>query len=158
MLTDCVRTCNRLSLAAECCTCNSSDYLNKKLEKIFSSFSFMPYFPRDLKSLSPTNAVKICATNVQTWSTRNHLCNAVPTSLLSSSLHLTLRYCYVGHGQVLSLCVLLILQWFPVGKLAKVKNNSQGLSEFDCCYLVLRYGRFLKANFNVQFRRSTWVL
>ena len=40
---------------------------------------------------------------------------------------------------------------FPSEKLAKVRNNSQLLSEFDCCYLVLRYRRFLKANFNVQF-------
>ena len=32
-----------------------------------------------------------------------------------------------------------------------MRNNSQALSEFDCCYLVLRYRRFLKANFNVQF-------
>ena len=39
---------------------------------------------------------------------------------------------------------------FPSEKLAKVRNNSQLLSEFDCCYLVLRYRRFLKANFNVQ--------
>ena len=36
-------------------------------------------------------------------------------------------------------------------KLAKVRNNSWALSEFDCCFLVLKYRRFLKANFNMQF-------
>ena len=51
---------------------------------------------------------------------------------------------------VFALCLLTLLR-FPVGKLAKGRNNSQALSEFDCCFLVLRYRRFLKANFNVQF-------
>ena len=86
-------------------------------------FSFIPYYPSDLKSLSPPNAVKICAMNVQTWSTRNgRLCNAAPTSppspppLSFPDQCLMLRYCHVRRGSVLSLCVLLILLWFPVGK------------------------------------------
>ena len=39
---------------------------NTSLLRVDSSFSFMPYYPSDLKSLSPTNAVKICTMNVQT--------------------------------------------------------------------------------------------
>ena len=90
---------------------------NKSLLRLDSSFSFMPYYPSDLKSLSPTNAVKICAMNVQTWSTRNHLCDAAPTSPSSfPDQSLTLHYCQVWYGSVLSLCVLLILLRFPVGK------------------------------------------
>ena len=37
---------------------------NKSLLGVDSSFSFMPYYSSDLKSLSPNNAVKICATKV----------------------------------------------------------------------------------------------
>ena len=40
---------------------------------------------------------------------------------------------------------------FPSENLAKVRTNFQALSEFDYCYLVLRYRRFLKVNFNVLF-------
>ena len=39
---------------------------NKSLLREDSSFSFMPYYPSDLKSLSHTNAVKTCAMSVQT--------------------------------------------------------------------------------------------
>ena len=60
MLTDCIRgTCNRLSLAAECCTCNSSHSLNKKLEKYFHRFLSCPIFRATL------NHPQICAMNVQ---------------------------------------------------------------------------------------------
>ena len=38
----------------------------KSLLREDSSFSFMPYYPSDLKSLSHTNAVKTCAMSVQT--------------------------------------------------------------------------------------------
>ena len=38
---------------------------NKSLLRVDSSFSFMPYYPSDLQSLSPTNAVKTCTMNVQ---------------------------------------------------------------------------------------------
>ena len=72
-----------------------------------SSFSFMPYYPSDLKSLSPANAVKICAMNVQT---RNHLCSVAPTTPppLQSNVK---RYVTVTCGMaqsfhsVFSLCV-----------------------------------------------------
>ena len=37
---------------------------NESLLRVDSSSSFMPYYSSDLKSLSPINVVKICATNV----------------------------------------------------------------------------------------------
>ena len=37
---------------------------NKSLLGVDSSSSFMPFYLRDLKSLSPINVVKICAMNV----------------------------------------------------------------------------------------------
>ena len=37
---------------------------NKSLLRVDSSSSFMPYYSSDLKTLSPINVVKICATNV----------------------------------------------------------------------------------------------
>ena len=68
------------------------------------------------------------------WSTRHHLCSAAPTSAPPSLLS-AFALCFVNTSE----------------KLAKARKNSQALSEFDYCYLVLRYRRFLKANFNVQF-------
>ena len=38
---------------------------NKSLPRVDHSFSFMLYYTSDLKSLSPTEAVEICAMNVQ---------------------------------------------------------------------------------------------
>ena len=38
---------------------------NKSLPRVDSSFSFLLYYRNDVKSLSPTKAVKICAMNVQ---------------------------------------------------------------------------------------------
>jgi len=38
---------------------------NKSLLRVDSSSSFMPYYSSDLKSWSPNNAVKICATKVR---------------------------------------------------------------------------------------------
>ena len=65
-----------------------------------------------------------------------------------------LPYCHVRHDSVLfALCFAntAVVSGFPSETRAKVRTDSQALSEFDCCFLVLRYHCFLKANFNVQF-------
>ena len=104
---------------------------------------------------SPNNTVKICATNFKievretTRATRPSPHPPPPPPPLRTKAKL--RNCHVRHGSVLSLCILLKLLWFPSEKLVKVRNNFYALSEFHCCFLVLKYRRFLKANLNVQF-------
>ena len=71
--------------------------------------------PSDLKSWGPTNAVKICAMSVQQPPVQSdpYLTPPPPPPLLTNA---KLHYCHVRRDSVLSLCILLILLWFPVGK------------------------------------------
>ena len=99
---------------------------NKYLLRVNSSLSVMLYYPSDLKSLIPTNAVNICAMNVQSLNVQMNVqlkyekppvhCSPYPPPHPSLRNNTKLRYCQVRHGSVLSLCVLLKLLRFPVGK------------------------------------------
>ena len=95
----------------------------------------MLHYTSDLKALSPTKAVEICAMNVQNVQLKYekppvHCLPMPPTPtpppLLQSNAKLC--YCHVRHGSVPSLCVSLkssktavVFRW---EKLAKVRNNS----------------------------------